>query len=373
MVATLGDDVPALSNGGQLNSRAVGWALKMTEDPDVLPQPPPKKTPTVFTTMVMDDRRLSVNQVVNAVGISRERVENILHNELGMSKVSTRVGATAFDAWSPVLFDQKHTTPGWSCRRRTWHFLKQIQSVFLNVSSPKMSVGSTTSSQRPNDNPCSGNTPFLPPPKKDKVVWLVSAGKVMASVFWDVKGIVFIDYLKKKPNYEWGILCQLAEAAAKGNQVKRPGKLTKGDLFHQDNAPAQKYVVAMAAVRDCDSQVVDHPPYSPDLAPFDYFLFPNWEEQKTHFAGKQYRTDHEVISAVEDFLRRMRASIPRESKRSNTYGRSVCPTGETMLKNEPYMVKFDHCIIVSLWTFPPTLVFDCKIINWILTLTFLVG
>ena len=63
MVATLGDDVPALSNGGQLNSRAVGWALKMTDDPDVLPQPPPKKTSTVFTTMVMDDRRLSVNQV----------------------------------------------------------------------------------------------------------------------------------------------------------------------------------------------------------------------------------------------------------------------------------------------------------------------
>ena len=34
-----------------------------------------------------------------------------------------------------------------------------------------------------------------PPPKKAKVV--SSAGKVMASVFWDAKGIVFIDYLQK--------------------------------------------------------------------------------------------------------------------------------------------------------------------------------
>ena len=52
MVATLGDDAPALSTGksGHLNSTGVGRALKMTQGPDVLSQPPPKKTLTVFTT-----------------------------------------------------------------------------------------------------------------------------------------------------------------------------------------------------------------------------------------------------------------------------------------------------------------------------------
>ena len=74
---------------------------------------------------------------------------------------------------------------------------------------------------------------------------------------------------------------------------ERPGKLTKGIQFHQDNAPAHKSVVAMAAVCDCGFEPVDHPPYSPDLAPSDYFLFPNME--KTHLAGKQYRTNNEVI------------------------------------------------------------------------------
>ena len=75
-------------------------------------------------------------------------------------------------------------------------------------------------------------------------------------------------------------------------------KLTKGVLFHQDNAPEHKSVIAMAAVRDCGFELVDHPTYSPDLAPFDYFLFPN---MKTHLAGKQYQTD-EVIFADEDFF-----------------------------------------------------------------------
>ena len=79
---------------------------------------------------------------------------------------------------------------------------------------------------------------------------------------------------------------------------KRPGKLTKGVLFHQDNAPAHKSVVAMVAVCDSGFDMVDHPPYSPDLAPSDYFLFPN---MKKHLAGKQYQTDDDVISAGEDY------------------------------------------------------------------------
>ena len=54
---------------------------------------------------------------------------------------------------------------------------------------------------------------------------------------------------------------------------ERPVKLIKGVLFH--NAPAHNSVVAMAVVHVCGFEMVDHPPYSPDLAPSDYFLFPN--------------------------------------------------------------------------------------------------
>ena len=70
-------------------------------------------------------------------------------------------------------------------------------------------------------------------------------------------------------------------------------------LFHQDNAPAHKSVVAMAAVCDCGFELVDHPPYSsPDLAPADYFLFPN--NKRKHL--NSIRQINEVISAVEDFF-----------------------------------------------------------------------
>ena len=38
--------------------------------------------------IVMHDRRLTVNQIADAVAFSRERIEVILHQELGILKVS---------------------------------------------------------------------------------------------------------------------------------------------------------------------------------------------------------------------------------------------------------------------------------------------
>ena len=46
MVATLGDYAPAPAKES-MNSRGVGRALEMTQGPDVVPQPLPKKTLTV--------------------------------------------------------------------------------------------------------------------------------------------------------------------------------------------------------------------------------------------------------------------------------------------------------------------------------------
>ena len=45
----------------------------------------------------MTDNILTVSQIANTVGISRERVEDIKHNELGMLEYFRKMAA-AFDA-----------------------------------------------------------------------------------------------------------------------------------------------------------------------------------------------------------------------------------------------------------------------------------
>ena len=45
------------------------------------------------------------------------------------------------------------------------------------------------------------------------------------------------------------------------------------------------------------NSIVAHPPYSPDLAPSDFCLFPLLKE---HLRGGRYESDDDVIQSVED-------------------------------------------------------------------------
>lgn len=64
----------------------------------------------------------------------------------------------------------------------------------------------------------------------------------------------------------------------------------------QDNAPAHKSHVAMQKIRDLGFELLEHPPYSPDLAPSDYHLFP---QLKKSLKGRKFSSNEEVIKAVE--------------------------------------------------------------------------
>ena len=77
-----------------------------------------------------------------------------------------------------------------------------------------------------------------PRPKKFRVQ--KSAGKFLASIFWDQDCILPIDYLPKgqtiNAEYCSSLLVQLKSIL----KEKRHGKVTKGVLFLHDNAPAHR-------------------------------------------------------------------------------------------------------------------------------------
>ena len=50
-------------------------------------------------------------------------------------------------------------------------------------------------------------------------------------------------------------------------------ELSAGVLLLHDNAPVHMSAKSQAAIQQCGFQQRNHPPYSPDLAPSDYFLF----------------------------------------------------------------------------------------------------
>ena len=111
-----------------------------------------------------------------------------------------------------------------------------------------------------------------PRPKKYRVQ--KSAGKVLASIFWDQEGILVIDYLPKgqtiNAEYYSSLLVQLKDIL----KETRRGKVIKGILLLHDNAPAHRALATWKKMAYLGFHCLDHPPYSPDLAPSDCHLFP---------------------------------------------------------------------------------------------------
>jgi len=93
-------------------------------------------------------------------------------------------------------------------------------------------------------------------------------------IFWDSDGILLIGYLPKgqtiNAEYYSSLLVQLNEIL----KEKRHRNFTKGVLFLQHNAPARRVLATQKKLAYLGFQCLNHPPYSPDLAPSDYHLFP---------------------------------------------------------------------------------------------------
>jgi hypothetical protein len=109
-------------------------------------------------------------------------------------------------------------------------------------------------------------------PKVKEVQMQPSAGKVMATVFWDAKGVIILGFLPKRSTitglHYANLLKQLRTTICEICQ----GKLSKGVLLQQNNAKVQTYNVAMDDVEQNRFELKPHADYLPNLTPFKAFL-----------------------------------------------------------------------------------------------------
>ena len=86
-----------------------------------------------------------------------------------------------------------------------------------------------------------------------------SAGKVMATVFWDVKGVIMLGFLPKRSTITGVYYANLHDQLKTAIREKRRGKLSKGVLLQQDNARVHTCKVAMDAVERNGYELIPHP------------------------------------------------------------------------------------------------------------------
>ena len=88
-----------------------------------------------------------------------------------------------------------------------------------------------------------------------------------------------------------GLLCW-GFKGVKRFRRKRPALFKLGQWdFHQDNDPVHNSILVTDYLTKMGIKTVRHPPYSPDLAPCDFWLFPK-------IRGYRYETIEEMKEAV---------------------------------------------------------------------------
>lgn len=126
--------------------------------------------------------------------------------------------------------------------------------------------------------------------------------KVMVSVWWDMKGVIYFEVLPENTILNSALYTQQLDKLA--NQIGKTRPLLKDVILQHDNAKPHTAKLTRDKLSALGWEILSHPPYSPDLAPSDYHLFHSMESA---LAGKHFTNEEDVEVWLRDFF----ASKPR--------------------------------------------------------------
>jgi len=89
--------------------------------------------------------------------------------------------------------------------------------------------------------------------------------------------------------------------------------------------PPTKVFLAMGKLRDLHYELLEHPPYSPDLAPSDFCLLP---KLKLFLAGQRFSSNQVAIAAVEGYFADLTKNHYSDRIMALEHGRNKCIKGD---------------------------------------------
>ena len=125
------------------------------------------------------------------------------------------------------------------------------------------------------------------------------AEEIMMVVFWDKYGILLTKYRPRGTTISGPYYPSIVEQLCCAILEKRHEKVSDKVLLLYDNAPVGKCNIVQAVIRKAVFVELNHPAYSPDISPSDYYLF---SDLKKFLRGKNLSRDDETVDPVEDYL-----------------------------------------------------------------------
>ena len=249
------------------------WITRFSEDEDVSCNDAERsgRPRTSFTKetcheveqLIMNERRITVSEIAYQCDISIGSAHEIIKS-LGFHKLSAR--------WVPRLLTSEMKQKRLNASHENLKMMNDRNSNFferlITVDEAWFhqfeieTKGQSKQWCRQGENP----------PVKAKQV--SSMSKVMVTVFFDHEGVILIDFLDKGQTINSEYYCGLLRRMREQLWRKRPGKMRMNPILLQDNSRPHVSNRSLQTIAEIGLQTIKHPPYSPDLSPCDYFLFP---------------------------------------------------------------------------------------------------
>lgn len=237
--------------------------------------------------LILHDRHMTYREIETCLGISNTSIHTILHKHLAVKKICSR--------WIPhnLTADQKKARVDW-CRK----MLKQFQNgTSKNVYKIVTGDESWIYAYEPETKEQSTVWVFQNEQNPTKVVRARSTSKQMIAVFFQKTGHVATVPLEEGQtvNSMWYTTTCLPEVFVelrKNNPFRRI-------VLHHDNASSHKSAQTNEYLSTQKIELMGHPPYSPDLAPNDFFLFPYIKKK---MRGIRFSTPEEAVETFKNHV-----------------------------------------------------------------------
>ena len=211
----------------------------------------------------MFDLRRTIDELKALTGVSWSSCQQILTEELHVKRVATK--------FVPRLLSEDQRTNRLDVCREMKDQLKSDPDFLSKIITGDESwcYGYDPDTKQQSSQWISASSPR---PKKARQV--KSNVKTML-IFFDIKGLVHFQFVPQGQTVKQLFYLEELERLHDAVQRKRPKLWRSGELLlHQDNAPAHTALSLRQFLTKNGITTASHPPYSPDLSPCHFFLFP---------------------------------------------------------------------------------------------------
>ena len=240
-------------------------------------------------TLLAAEPKLSANQIASRLGRAPSTVRWYLHNVLGLSFKKTR--------WVPHILTEKQRYDRVAASRELlsvldeasrddFKFLVTGDESWFFYETPTCGLWLPEDSRSPEGQKATHHAP-----------------KTMIVVFWNLHGPLVIEAVPcgESATGEYFRDTIIAKICA-SDLFKEARRAKKKFWIHMDNAPIHRAATVTQEMKRRGIHCAPHPPYSPDLAPSDFYLF---GALKSRIRGIEFEDSEAIKEWIADEFQRI--------------------------------------------------------------------